>query len=771
MFAIVLTEKGGEQRRLVFNKPEITIGRVQGNDIVLPKGNVSKRHARVLLKDGKFIIVDLKSTNGTYVNGRKITTPLVVKEADKIYIGDFIMGVEETNGEAGESAGEPAAPTPPPPAPPPREPPGGGASNELLRAALQRQDPPARAPERPAGPLGGPGGPLGGPGGPLGGPGGPLGGPGGPLGGPLERPAPAREPGPLAAPPGEPRTRPPRPAPGGTLPPPVGGPVGAPPPAQTLAPPPMVAPPASGPPPMMVAPPSSGPPPMGPGPAMAPPPMAPAPMAPAPAVMAPPAAATPVGASPMMAPPPAAPAPPTEQRPAVPMPAPAPQASRPRLVGAGARKVASRSVAPPSRRGVVLEPLDPKVIKALDLQAQILERLRAKVDLDNIPIERLGDEDVWQKSERAIVDLVNGLEQSGELPKYVDRDGLIKDTLNEALGLGPLEDLLADDKLDEIRVDRRDRVIVGKDEAMRGSGRAFSSDDVLRRVVERLVAPLGLTVDDDHPVVDVRLRDGSRLTAAVAPASVHGPCLVLRKPVRIKRTLADLVGAGGLSPAMSSFLSTCVAARRNLAVCGPAGAGKAGIVAALVGAVPDGERVVTVEDVAELSLDREDWIALETRPTVGLGALVASALRLRPDRLVVGDLRGGEAFDVASAFGAAVDGAIVALTGDGAQAALARWVSLAQLGAPTATEPVVRELIAGACDVVVHVARGADGAIRIVAIDEVLGVREVGFDTVTLFAHRGDEGYAATGAIPRFWTDLEARGVAADPTIFRPSGA
>jgi pilus assembly protein CpaF len=172
MFAIVLTEKGGEQRRLVFNKPEITIGRVQGNDIVLPKGNVSKRHARVLLKDGKFIIVDLKSTNGTYVNGRKITTPLVVKEADKIYIGDFIMGVEETNGEAGESAGEPAAPTPPPPAPPPREPPGGGASNELLRAALQRQDPPARAPERPAGPLGGPGGPLGGPGGPLGGPGG-----------------------------------------------------------------------------------------------------------------------------------------------------------------------------------------------------------------------------------------------------------------------------------------------------------------------------------------------------------------------------------------------------------------------------------------------------------------------------------------------------------------------------------------------------------------------------------------------------------------------
>lgn len=119
MFAILITEKGGEQRRIVFNKPEVTIGRVQGNDIVLPKGNVSKRHARIVLKDGKFIIVDLKSTNGTYVNGRKITSPLVVKEADKIYIGDFIMGVED--GAAGgmdEGVGEP----PPPPAPPPPAP-------------------------------------------------------------------------------------------------------------------------------------------------------------------------------------------------------------------------------------------------------------------------------------------------------------------------------------------------------------------------------------------------------------------------------------------------------------------------------------------------------------------------------------------------------------------------------------------------------------------------------------------------------------------------
>src|SRR5687768_6605984 len=152
MFTIIIQEKGGEQRRMVFNKPEVTIGRVQGNDIVLPKGNVSKRHARIVLKDGKFIIVDLKSTNGTYVNGRKITSPLVVKETDKIYIGDFIMGVDESGaGGVNLDSMPPDAPMPPAPAPmpppsSPTPPPPSSASPELLRAALSRQAPPPGPP-------------------------------------------------------------------------------------------------------------------------------------------------------------------------------------------------------------------------------------------------------------------------------------------------------------------------------------------------------------------------------------------------------------------------------------------------------------------------------------------------------------------------------------------------------------------------------------------------------------------------------------------------
>jgi pilus assembly protein CpaF len=413
----------------------------------------------------------------------------------------------------------------------------------------------------------------------------------------------------------------------------------------------------------------------------------------------------------------------------------------------------------------------------LDLQTGILDRLRAKLDLDKIPIERLGDEELWQRAERAIVDLVETLESSGELPKYVDQETLIKETLNEALGLGPLEDLLADEKIDEIIVDRRDRILVGKDGALRGSQKAFSSDDVLERVVERLVAPTGRAIGDEQPVVDVRLRDGSRLTAAVPPVAVRGAYLTLRKPKTAAQTVADLVSAGACSQAMSDFLLTCIAARRNLLVCGGPGSGKTQVVAALAAASPEGERVISVEEVSELSLKRDEWLPLEARPADGklpsveLPQLVRAALRMHPDRLVVGDVRGGEAFELISALGSSIDGAIASVMGEGAAAALSRVASLAQLAAgDDAPDFAVRELVAGAFDMVLHVVRFADGHSRVVAIEEIVGTRDGGFDTQPIFTYRGpgDEGgFAATGSVPRFYADLESRGISADQSVFK----
>jgi pilus assembly protein CpaF len=668
MFAIMVTEKGGDQRRLEFDKSEVTIGRVQGNDIVLPKGNVSKRHARIVLKDGKFIIVDLKSTNGTYVNGRKITSPLVVKENDKIYIGDFIVGVVEGGAPMRSATPDPLSAAPPsPPAPP------------------SRPEPPAAPPPPPAPPS--------------------------------PPPAPPAPPEPIAAPPPEPpappqpRTRPPRPAPS------------PPPPAAPSAPPSPA--PSSGARPRLVG-----------------------------------AGARRAAAKPAPAP---SPAPTPARKPPAPTTPPAPSSAPSR--GASAA---------PGRR-IQVEPLDPKVIRMLDLQQSILDRVGARLDLDSVPVDRLGDEDLWQRTESAIVDLVETLESSGELPKYIDQDTLIKESLNEALGLGPLEDLLADDSVEEIIVDRRDRILIAKGDTVSSSGKAFSSDDSFVRVVERLVAPTGYTINEASPLVDVRLRDGSWLAAAVPPVAVHGACLTLRKPSNRGYSLADLISNGTISAEMADFLTTCVSSRRNVLVCGPAGAGKTAVLSALAAASPEGERVVSVEEVSALTLSRPDWIALEARPgdsngvpPVDVGTVLRGALRMRPDRLVVGDLRGGEALDLVAAMASSMDGVIASVAGDGPQAALNRLSALARMSAPGASVESLREIAASAVSVVVHVARFADGAFRVASIDEVIGVGSDGFECQQIFCFRGvDGGFAAAGIIPSFYADLEARGMPADTSIFR----
>jgi len=364
---------------------------------------------------------------------------------------------------------------------------------------------------------------------------------------------------------------------------------------------------------------------------------------------------------------------------------------------------------------------------------------------------------------------------SGELPGDVDQDALIKDSLNEALGLGPLEDLLADAEVDQIIVDRRDRIVVGRSGAMSGGKTAFSSDQAFHRVIERLVAPVGASIDEDHPVVDVRLRDGARVTAAVAPAAVRGPCLSLRKQRSRGVTLEELIGGGALSAAMGDFLSTCVLARRNLVVCGSGAADCASLAAALAAAAPAGERLVSVEDVAELAIGRDDWVALEARTGAGAmdpAQLLRVALHLGADRLVVGGARGAEAYELVTAMASSHDGAVVMSGGDGAHAALSRLAGLARLGAPGAGVDALRQITAAAVNVVVHVARYADGVSRVAAISEVRGATVDGFDVQELFGFRGDPGagdggFVAAGIIPQFYAELEARGMPADTSIFR----
>ena len=388
-----------------------------------------------------------------------------------------------------------------------------------------------------------------------------------------------------------------------------------------------------------------------------------------------------------------------------------------------------------------------------------------------IIMQRLHEEDLWQRAERATIDLVETLETSGELPKYIDQDSLIKEALNEALALGPLEDLLADEDIDEIIIDRRDRVVVGKGGVLRGSGKAFSSDDVFEKVVKRLVAEAGAAIDDTRPVVDLRMRDGTRLTAAVSPVAARGACLVLKKPPAATPALAELVSQNALSSAMADFLGTCVTARRNILVCGGVGSGKTAVAGALAAAAPAGERVISVEEVGELRLTRDEWVALEARPGTGrapeidLGHLLETALRLAPDRLLVGEVRGREALPLAQALCSSVDGAVVAMSGEGASAALGRLAVLARIGAGGA-DGAVRELVAQAFEIVLHVTRWSDGSIRVLSIEEVVGCTESTFETQVLFQFAGGA-FTATGTVPRFYAELEARGIQADQAVFR----
>ena len=767
MFTVIITEKGGEQRRQDFDKPEVTIGRVQGNDIILPKGNVSKRHSRIVFKDGKFIIVDLKSTNGTYVNGRKITSPLVIKESDKVYIGDFILTVEEGAG-AMTGAGSPQSSL------------GSTGSNPHLAANTPSPMAPSGSGGHPSHPNIGMGGP------PVpnlspahGSPamaGGQMA--GDPLGGrksipppPARRPvAPAAAPSedipinmddaPQSAPPPPPRQQLERPTvpravqakptvdpnrisgqrPAmmnrGTLDGVGHGPPGPPggPNRDPLA---------------MTAQQAAANNAAGRGLAATRPPIATATSAAAPPVHTATSAAAAAVAH--HAPPHAAPmAPPVAQ-----------------------------VVPPPSV--IPVAPLDPRLARALELQRDIHARVAAQLDLARVPIDRLAEEALWQRAETAIVDVVEQLEGEGAIPSFIDQDALIKDSLNEVLGLGPLEDLLADEQVSDVLVNRPDRVLVDRGGQLVPYDKGFSSDTALRQVIARMVHASEGGFDDGLPFVDVRLRDGARLSAALPPMAVRGACLTLRKPRRVQWTLDDLVRGGTMSNQMAEFLATCVAARRNILIVGGAGAGKTTLLGALAAAVPAHERLITLEDVAELALARDSWIALETRPGgdgrlgVGMKDLLGAAQRLLADRIFVGDVRGPEVFELITLLASARDGAAVTLAAEGTKASLARLEGLARLGAGDASPRAVRDLVGQAVHVVVHLLRYADGHRRVTSIAEVLGPEGEGLAVRDLFQFHvqghGPDGtlrgrFLGAGIVPRFYELLEARGISADPQIF-----
>lgn len=569
MFSILIAEKDGDSRRLDFDKDEITIGRIDENDVVLPRGNISKRHTRLVRKDGRIVVADLQSTNGTFVNGQKLAAPQVITGSDRIFVGDFIVSVLDpaTDSDATQA-----------------------------RAVVGR----------------------------------------------------------------------------------------------------------------------------------------------------------------------------------VP------------LTSSGAPQTPVQESSSARRR-----PLELKEKQALEEERRewvrllklVHERLIEALDLRRFDMEKLGEAELQQRTETAIRGIVQKMEQVREIPPGFDRERLVTDVLNEALGLGPLEEYLAQDDVSEIMVNNANQIYLERHGKLELAEKTFSSNEAVRHVIERIVAPIGRRIDESSPLVDARLKDGSRVNAIIPPLALKGPALTIRKFKRERLRIKDLINYGTLTPQMVEFLESCVKVRKNMLISGGTGSGKTTLLNILSSFIPADERIVTVEDAAELQLPQDHWVQLETRPAniegkgqITIRDLVRNCLRMRPDRIVVGECRGGEALDMLQAMNTGHDGSLTTLHANSPRDALSRLETMVLMSGMELPIRAIREQVASAVDIIVQQTRFADGSRKVTYISEVSGMEG---DIITLqdifyFKQEGfdDEGrvqgrYLATGFVPRFYDDLQRRGIPVNMNIFR----
>jgi pilus assembly protein CpaF len=339
-------------------------------------------------------------------------------------------------------------------------------------------------------------------------------------------------------------------------------------------------------------------------------------------------------------------------------------------------------------------------------------------------------------------------ELTGRIRELVDREAAVLDAgtraelagriAERAFGLGPLEPLLADPRVDEVMVNGPGSVYVERGGRVESAGVEFAGEAELMHAIERVLAPLGRRVDEASPLCDARLADGSRVNVVIPPLSLSGPCLTIRRFRREGFSLRDLVANGTLPAGVAEFLAVCVAARASLLVSGGTGSGKTTTLNALSGAIPGEERIVTIEDAAELRLRQGHVVRLESRPAnlegrgeVTIRHLVRNALRMRPDRIVVGEVRGAEALDMLQALNTGHDGSLTTVHANSPEDALRRVETLALMAGVGLPHAAVREQVASALDLVVHQARLPDGARAVESITEVVrapggvGVREL----------------------------------------------
>jgi len=373
------------------------------------------------------------------------------------------------------------------------------------------------------------------------------------------------------------------------------------------------------------------------------------------------------------------------------------------------------------------------------------------------------------------------LAEENAILSRTERNVLLEQIVAEIMGLGPLEPLLNDETITEIMVNGASKIYVEREGKIEKTSYNFESDEHVMRIIDRIVAPLGRRVDESQPYVDARLPDGSRVNVIIPPLAIQGPIITIRLFSKVPYSMEDLIGFGTLTPEIAEFLEICVKARLNVLISGGTGSGKTTTLNVLSGYIPNDERILTIENAAELQLQQEHVISLESRMPniegkgeVTIRELVVNSLRMRPDRIVVGEVRSGEALDMLQAMNTGHDGSLTTCHSNSPRDTLARLETMVLMAGTDLPHRAIREQISAALNLVVHQERLRDGSRRLVSITEVQGMEgniivlqdlftfeQTGFDDGRIVGH-----LRPTGVRPKFTELIDAAGYHLDAEIF-----
>ena len=468
---------------------------------------------------------------------------------------------------------------------------------------------------------------------------------------------------------------------------------------------------------------------------------------------------------------------------AKPAPAPAPDLAR---AAAAAQQAPAGTSSEAQFRSRVLEvsgiPWSARPL-VQEIKKQAHSELLVRLNMKRLALNSVTENDLEEKARTTIHEILNEL--SIPLPEGVTQEKIETELYHEAIGLGPLEDLISRDDITEIMVNGPDNVYVEHRGVLYKTDTAFADEHQVLAAIERIVSPLGRRIDESSPMVDARLKDGSRVNAIIPPLSLVGPTITIRKFAKRPLTVQNLISYGSITPEIAHFLDVCVKIRKNILISGGTGSGKTTLLNILSGFLPDKERIITIEDAAELQLRQEHLVRLESRPAniegkgeVTIRDLVRNSLRMRPDRIVIGECRGGEALDMLQAMNTGHDGSLTTIHANSPRDALARLETLVLMAGFDLPLRAIREQIASAISIIVQINREKDGSRKVVCVSEITKMEGDIITMQDLFTFKQDgwteDGRVAghfepTGAIPTFMEDIRRANLDLDIAMFTPA--